>query len=140
MDEPGRHSTCTEEYFDQKFVSLKQNFLPFGQKGKLCLFLGETRLADLSRQHSMCPGKHFETKVFFSKKKHNFDSVCWFGLEKFQTLVNASDKGVKTEIYVTSKTFSGKLLWKKIQFYIFPWFFRGNLDLQENSSFVRKAF
>ena len=40
-----------------------------------------------------------------AKEKHNSDSVCWFGIEKFLTLANVFGKGVKTEIYVTSKTF-----------------------------------
>ena len=85
-----------------------QKFLPFGQGGKMRRFLGEAVLADLSKHQSMCTGKHFETKGFFSKKKQNFDSVCWFGTEKFRKLANVFDIAVKTEIYVTSRRF-----WKK---------------------------
>ena len=135
----GRHSRCQVELSKGHF-SVKNKIFQTLRLWVISFWVsGETKTPEMSKLHAMWWEKHFERKVSFSKK-HKFDSVCWFGMNKFQFLAKNFDKGVKNEVYVTSRTFWEKIIWRKIQFYIFPWFFRGNFDLQENSSFVRKAF
>ena len=121
----------------EKFVT-NQIFLPFGQGGKSCRFLGETLLVDLSKLHATCSEKHCETRRFLQKKTLFWLCLLILNVETAD-FGKIFDKGVKTEFFVTSRTFWKKFLGKELQFYTFLCFFCGNVDFQV-SRFIRKTF
>ena len=107
----GRHSRCPGELSELHFSRRTKGFQTFGLWARMFRVSGETKTSEMSKLHAICWEKHFERKGFFLKKKHNFETVCWFRMSKSQFLAKRFDKGLEIEIHVTSRTFWKRFLW-----------------------------
>ena len=139
---PGRSRKAFHVYrgtfWGEKFVT-NQTLLPFGQKGKSCGFLRK-QFYQICQNSSSCFEKNILRQRVFFRKKINltlFADFEWRNSGRWQTF---STRVWKQNYNWPEEHFEKNLLRMKMQFFIFPWFFRGNIDLQENSRFVRKAF
>ena len=89
---PRRHSTSPVDHSEGQISRRNKILQTFEIWARIFWVFGETKLAELLKLPSMCPGKNFKKKDF-SGKKHSFDSNFWFWGKKVPMFGNSFCKG-----------------------------------------------
>ena len=133
---PRRHSTSPVDHSEGQISRRNKILQTFEIWARIFWVFGETKLAELLKLPSMCPGKNFKKKDC-SGNNHSFDSNFWFWGKKFSIFGNNFREGCQNRTARDRENFVKKVFLEvKTIFFLVFW---RNFDSPKNKRFLRKA-